>query len=204
MSAHAPQLLVSISTSSPTLSRSKSARGIEPFFITIEASVTGTEDNQPITAYVTDTLLHPETGREALEYRGFVFTDTSTNEPAARLRLIFCNSYPESMFKVCPAAYKNFAEIPSSGGGKGPYRLSYDFDNTKYPDFLDPTLGFTAGREYRVTLGEKMSTLGWWRVGGKDHVLTEGQRQGTRVNVKQNNPPLQMAVSGETKFHVVE
>lgn len=205
-SAHAcaPKLLISITTSSPILSLSNHGGTTGPFSITLEAFVTGTDDNQPITIYAVDTLLHPETGSEALEYQGLVFTDTATRKAAGRFVVNACYHYPESLSDVSPSNAKAFVEIPSKDGpGAGkPYTITYYFDNGKSVNLMDPEQGFRPDRDYEISLGARMSCVSWWTIGKKDHILKMGQRDGTRVDFMPSESRLQMVLDSETTFRV--
>ncbi|KAF7553511.1 hypothetical protein G7046_g7085 [Stylonectria norvegica] len=200
MSTPEPQLLITIIPSSPTLSL-----GSEPFSITLQATISGTDNAQPITVLTVDTLFHPAAGREALEYQGLVFTDTTTNLPAKRLVLDITRQYPEGGFAVSLQNQQHFAEIPSDEAtDREPFSVTYTFKSSGTEAFLDPKVGFEAGREYKISLGRKMSCIRWWRVGMKGHVLAEGDRDGSRVDLQPDPSSLQMLLSNEATFRVVD
>ncbi|GIZ49823.1 hypothetical protein CKM354_001284700 [Cercospora kikuchii] len=226
-----PRILISISTSSPILSKSHPSE----FAITLEA---GVDAPKPITIDIWRAVL--DSGHLALDYEGLTFKDCARGEFAPRI-VIDVFSIPPSVLAVDS---KYIVEIPPTTGEKA-YIVVHKFNGRKWSEEvqiddemmrkLEETAeelrrleeisgmrrrlssendrserrypdsdvdGFEVGHIYEVGLGTKMASVGSWKWGSKEEVFAEEERQ--RREEWRHGERVEMILERTARFEVVE
>lgn len=189
MSTSQPRISISISTSSPALSKS----GSQPFTITLRANITN--PLQPITIDTFHTILYRR--GLALDYQGLTFKDISSDRLADRRVIDVQYRVPESLTETS----ESVVEIPPLNDGSDAYIVQHTFQTPASSDvpghgrgeqpssadsemdaivedlmreMTDQTAGLEVGRTYEIGLGNDMNRVSWWRVGTKAEVFAQG------------------------------
>lgn len=193
-----PQIVVSINPSSSTFSLT-SQPSQDTFSITLEAFVTGT-DSQPLTVYTKDSLLQPSAVRANLEKRGLVFTDVETGESVKNIAMGIKSINSESSDSVSEAS--SFVELPAleEGQGKGQaatYKVTYKCERTALK-------GLKEGKEYKISLGDELTKLKWWKIGSLDDMVDKGMRKLVKLQAQDTpgSEELKMQLASGPSFHV--
>ena len=222
-----PRILVTLTTSSPILSRS----GTPSFTITLEATA---DSNSAITVDSFDTVLHPR--MPALDYQGLTFTDAKTGELAKRSVIDIQYQVPDFL----DITSESVIEIPSKDAEHA-YAVSHTF---KVPQvkLLDPdeplstteqqlrelvgrstgkptnasisleaelyhsmsqVVGFHVGHTYEIGLGSDMTAVSWWRPGKKSDGFAQGRLRRTSA-ADTLRPRIEMVSTNKVSFEVVE
>ncbi|CAK1356410.1 unnamed protein product [Cercospora beticola] len=227
----APRILISISTNSPSLSKSHPAE----FTITLEAKV---DAPKPITIDSWRTVL--DSGHLALDYEGLTFKDCGTGQFAPRI-VIDVFAIPSA---VISADSKYIVEIPPMASEKA-YSVVHKFNGESLADKvrLDDEMmrkleeaaeelrkmeeslgactgvkserderverypesdvgGFEVGCTYEIGLGSKMASVGSWRWGTKAEIFASEAQQ--KREEWRHGEPMEMILEKAAKFEVVE
>ncbi|KAH9844984.1 hypothetical protein Tdes44962_MAKER06970 [Teratosphaeria destructans] len=203
-----PRILVDISISSPTLSKS----GNPPFTITPQARVDGP---RPITIDTFQRVLcHRPT---ALDYQGLTFENTATGELAERRVIDVHDRVPDSR----SATSEEVVEIPATNASE-PSTVEHTLQNPHHwppasepispqtPEMraiaeellraiTDQTVGLDVGNTYRIGLGRCWDRISWWRPGRKAEVFAAGS-----VRRRAEGPRLELHLARTTTFTVVD
>ncbi|PIA90934.1 hypothetical protein CB0940_11073 [Cercospora beticola] len=209
-----PKISISISTSSPTLSKS----GNQPFTITLSANFTN--NPQTITIDTFHTVLYHRS--LALDYQGLTFKDTSSGELAKRRVIDVQYRVPESLTETLDSVAEipplndgseayivrhtfqtpASSEIPGHGEGEQPCSTDPEMDaiaKDLMREMTDQTAGLEVGRTYEIGLGNDMNRVSWWRVGMKAEVFAQGS-----VSRRPEGPTIEMNLVKTATFTVVE
>lgn len=213
MSSSNPGISISISTSSPTLSKS----GNQPFAITLSANIAN--NPQTITIDTFHTVLYHR--GSALDYQGLTFKDTSSGELAKRRVIDVQYRVSQSLTETSDSV----AEIPPLNGSDA-YIVQHTFQtpassnisgngegeqlSSTRPEMdaiakdllrtmTDQTAGLEVGRTYEIGLGNDMNRVSWWRPGTKAEVFAQGA-----VSRRSNGPTIELELVKTATFTVVE
>lgn len=213
MADEPPRILVEISTSSSTLSKS----GNPPFTITLNARVDG---SRPITIETFQTVLFSRAA--ALDYQGLTFKDTTSGTLAKRRVIDVQYRVPDNL----TATSDSVVEIPpKDDDSRPPYTEQHTFqtpapeqraseaptlssEHTKMSatadDLMttmsDQTVGLQVGKTYEIGLGNDMSQVSWWRPGSKAEVFAQGPVRRRAAE----RPKLNLELVKTVTFNVVE
>lgn len=193
-----PQIVVSIIPSSTTFSLN-SQDSQDKFSITLEAFVTGT-DSQPLTVYTKDSLLQPSAVRANLEKRGLVFTDVKTGGIVKNTAMGIKSINADASDNASEAS--SFVELPASEEGQGKaqaasYKVTYQCERTALK-------GLKEGKDYRVSLGDGLAKVKWWKIGSLEDVLDKGMRKLVKLQTQDtpSSEELKMRLASGSSFHV--
>lgn len=193
-----PQIVASIIPSSSTFSLNSQTSG-DTFSITLEAFVTGT-NSQPLTVYTKDSLLQPSAVRANLEKRGLVFTDVDTGESVKNIVMGIKSINADASDTVSEAS--SFVELPAVEEGQGKaqaasYKVAYQCERTALK-------GLKEGKEYKISLGDELAKVKWWKVGSLEDVVDKGMRKLVKLQTQgtPSSEELKMRLASGSSFHV--
>ena len=193
-----PQIVASIIPPSTTFSLSSQASQ-DTFSITLEAFVTGT-NSQPLTVYAKDSLLQPSAVRANLEKRGLVFTDVQTGESVKNIIMGIKAINAETSDTASEAS--SFVELPALEEGQdkpraASYKVTYECEWTALE-------GLNEGREYKISLGDELTKVKWWKVGSLEDVVDKGMRKLVKLQTQDtpSSEELKMRLAAGPSFHV--
>lgn len=186
MTSATPGIVVSVIPSSTSFSVSADSAQ-KSFSFILEAYATGT-DNQPLTVYARDTLLQPSAVKDVLEKRRLVFTDVeSPGSSPKKCKLSITGIEREVADSVSET--ESFVEVPAKQGDVvASYRVTYKCDK-------DVLKTLEAGKDYKVSLGDEMARVKWWKSGSLADVVDKGIRALVKLQEPRDEEVLKMQIA---------